>query len=84
VQEENLGSTRKFVENHLLFMCITNKIIALCEPYTHGALMGWRNFSKTAEKKSSSPCAAGVVLLFAGCDDGHIDPHEAGTAAQTR
>jgi hypothetical protein len=30
VQEENLGSTRKFVENHLLFTCITNQILALC------------------------------------------------------
>ncbi len=29
-------------------------------PYTHGALMGWRNFSKTAGKKFSSPRAAGV------------------------
>jgi hypothetical protein len=30
VKEENSGSTRKFVENHLLFTCITNKILALC------------------------------------------------------
>ena len=29
-------------------------------PYTRGALTGWRNFSKTAEKSSSSPRAAGV------------------------
>jgi hypothetical protein len=29
VREENLGSTRKFVENYLLFMCITNQILAL-------------------------------------------------------
>jgi hypothetical protein len=34
VQEENLGSTRKFVENHLLFTCITNKILALCTYHT--------------------------------------------------
>ncbi len=30
VREEGLGSTRKFVENHLLFTCITNQILALC------------------------------------------------------
>ncbi len=29
VQEKNLGSTRKFVENYLLFACITNQILAL-------------------------------------------------------
>jgi hypothetical protein len=29
VQEENLGSTRKFVKNYLLFTCITNLILAL-------------------------------------------------------
>jgi hypothetical protein len=29
VQEENLGSTRKFVEIYLLFRCITNLILAL-------------------------------------------------------
>ncbi len=59
VQEENSGSTRKFVENHLLFTCITNKFLNYV-PYTRGALMGWRNFSKTAEKRSSSPRTAGV------------------------
>ncbi len=30
VREENLGSTRTFVENHLMFTCITNKTLALC------------------------------------------------------
>jgi hypothetical protein len=29
--------------------------------------MGWRNFYKTAEKKSSSPCAAGVFLYLFVC-----------------
>jgi hypothetical protein len=29
VREENLGSTRKFVENYFLFLCITNRICAL-------------------------------------------------------
>ncbi len=33
-------------------------------PYTRGALMGWRNFSKTAEKSSSSPRAAGVLVFI--------------------
>jgi hypothetical protein len=30
VREVNLGSTRKFVENHLLYTCATNQILALC------------------------------------------------------
>jgi hypothetical protein len=46
VQEGNLGSTRKFVENYLLFTCITNQILAL-QMWS----MGWRNLSKTAEGK---------------------------------
>jgi hypothetical protein len=29
VQEEKLGSTRKFIENYLLFTYITNQILAL-------------------------------------------------------
>jgi hypothetical protein len=45
VQEENLGTTRKFIENYLLFMCITNQILAL-----HLRSVGWVNISKTAEK----------------------------------
>jgi hypothetical protein len=36
VQEENSGSKRNFVENHLLFMCITNQILALDTPVEHG------------------------------------------------
>jgi hypothetical protein len=28
-REENLGSTRKFVDIYLLFTCITNQILAL-------------------------------------------------------
>jgi hypothetical protein len=45
MHEENLGSRRKFVENYLLFTCITNQILAL-----HPWSVGWRNLSKTAEK----------------------------------
>jgi hypothetical protein len=29
VQEENLGSTRKFVQNYILFTCISNLILAI-------------------------------------------------------
>jgi hypothetical protein len=29
VREENLGSTRKFIEIYLLFTCITNLVLAL-------------------------------------------------------
>ncbi len=51
VREVNLSSTRKFVE------------IYLSHPRdTHPLRMGWRNLSKTAEKSSSSPRAAGVFL----------------------
>jgi hypothetical protein len=55
VQEENLGSPRKVVENQLLFSCITNQICAL-----HQQSMGWRNLSKTVKKSSSSSHAASV------------------------
>ncbi len=30
VREKSLGSTRKFVENHILSTCITNQILPLC------------------------------------------------------
>ena len=66
VPDENLGSTRKFVENYLLITGITNLILAIHTQSINGleepfALrMGWRNLSKTAEKSSSSPGAAGV------------------------
>jgi hypothetical protein len=30
-------------------------------PYTRGALMGWRNFSKTAEKKFLQPTRSGCI-----------------------
>jgi hypothetical protein len=36
VQEENLGSSRNFVENDLLFTCITNQFLALDMPAVHG------------------------------------------------
>jgi hypothetical protein len=50
VQEKSLGSTRKFVENYLMFTCITNKILAL-----HPWSVGWRNLSKTVEKEFLQP-----------------------------
>ncbi len=54
---QNLGSTTKFVENFLLFLCITNKISALYKQN-----VGWTKLSKAAEKSSSSPCIASVCL----------------------
>ncbi len=59
-KKKKLGSTWKFVEIYLLFTCITNLILAL---HTQ-SWMGWRNLSKTVEKSSSSPCAAGVFSQF--------------------
>ncbi len=57
VREENLGSTRKVVQNYLLFTCsISNLILAIPTQSVNGL----ENLSKTAEKKSSSPRAAGV------------------------
>ncbi len=50
VQEENLGWARMFLENYLLFTCITNKILAL-----HPWSVGWRNLSKTVEKEFLQP-----------------------------
>jgi hypothetical protein len=32
-------------------------------PYTRGALMGWRKFSKTAEKKFLQPTCSGCFYL---------------------
>jgi hypothetical protein len=69
-QEENSGSTRKFVQNYLLFTCISNLILAIHTQSINGLeepfamCMGWRNLSKTAEKSSSSPRAAVVLMLF--------------------
>jgi hypothetical protein len=46
MQEENLGSSRKFVDNYLLFLCINTQICAL-----HQQSMDWGNLSKTAGEK---------------------------------
>jgi hypothetical protein len=58
VQEENSGSTRKFIENYSLFTCIANQILAL-QMQTE---CGWagETLQKQREKSSSSPCAVGV------------------------
>jgi hypothetical protein len=65
VQEENLGSTKIFVENYLLFTYITIKILAL-----HPWSMGWRNLSKTVEKEFLQPtcseCFAKAFLAVVG------------------
>jgi hypothetical protein len=45
VQEEYLGSTRKLKENYLLFMGITNQILAL-----HPRSLGWRTFLRQRKK----------------------------------
>jgi hypothetical protein len=47
VREEMLRSSRKFVENYLLFLFITNQICALPQ-----GSMGWRNLSKKVKKNS--------------------------------
>jgi hypothetical protein len=65
VQEENSGSTRKLVEIYLLFMCISN-LGNSCN--THAEREWARGTfldTMTAEKSSSSPCAAGVIYQFA-------------------
>jgi hypothetical protein len=45
VQEKKLGSSSKFVENYVFFLCISIQICAL-----HRCSMGWRNLCKTAGK----------------------------------
>jgi hypothetical protein len=50
VREENLGSTRKLVENHLLFMCITNQILALFTIHPR-SIDGLEKLFKDSEKK---------------------------------
>jgi hypothetical protein len=59
VKEENLGSTRKFIENYLLFTCITNKILAL--PLWS---LGWRNLSRTAEKEFLQPTHSKCMTIL--------------------
>jgi hypothetical protein len=50
LQQENLGSSRKFVKHCFLFLCIANQIHA-----QHRWSMGWRNLSKIAEKQFLQP-----------------------------
>jgi hypothetical protein len=57
VEEENVGLSRKFVENYLLFLCITNQI---CELKWQS--MGWRNLSKDSKKKGPSAHAHRMFL----------------------
>jgi hypothetical protein len=58
VHEESLGSTRKLVENYLLFTCISNLILAIHMQRVYGLEV---LSTMTAKKSSSSPCVAGVL-----------------------
>jgi hypothetical protein len=60
VREESLGSTRKFVEITYCLSVLPTKFLHYV-PYTRGVLMGWRNFSKTAEKKFLQPTRSGCL-----------------------
>ncbi len=53
VQEENLGSTRKSVENYLLFMCITNQILAI-----HTQSVNWLEEPFLRQRKKVTPAHA--------------------------
>ncbi len=56
VQEGNLGSTRKFVQNYFLLMC--NYQPNSCTTYTNGVWMVWsiyKDLFKRAEKKFLQP-----------------------------
>jgi hypothetical protein len=57
VREENLGSTRKFIDIYLLFTFIINLILAL---HTESEWAGGTFLRQ--RKKSSSPCAVGVFI----------------------
>jgi hypothetical protein len=61
VQEGNLDSTRKIVENYLLFTCITNKILTL-----HPWSVDWRNLSKTIEKEFLQPTCSECICQWGG------------------
>ncbi len=50
VREENLGSTRKFVQNHLLFTYIANQILALCTIHPR-SIDGLEKLFKDSRKK---------------------------------
>jgi hypothetical protein len=72
VWEENLGSTRKFVQNYLLFTCISNLLPAIHMQSVNGLeeleepfapRMGWRNLSKKCGKKFLQPMHSGCICL---------------------
>jgi hypothetical protein len=60
VQEENLGSTRKFIETYLLFTCITNLILAIHTQRVNGLEEPFQDSGKF----SSSPRGAGVWVTL--------------------
>ncbi len=61
VREESSGSTRKFVQNYSLFMCISNLILAIHTQIVNGLE---EPLSKTADKSSSSPRHVQQVYLI--------------------
>ncbi len=62
-ERKKLGSTRKFVQNYLLFTCIFILILAI-----HMQSVNWLDEPfKTLEKSSSSPRAAGVKCCSIIC-----------------
>jgi hypothetical protein len=64
VQEENLDSTIKFVKITYCLRVLPTKFLHYV-PYTHAALMGWRNFSETAEKKFLQPtCSVCSSVIY--------------------
>ncbi len=60
VREENSGSTRKFVENHLLFTCTTNKILALCTIHPQ-SIDGLEKLFSDSRKKFLQPTRSGCL-----------------------
>jgi hypothetical protein len=69
IAEANLGSTRKCVENYLLFTCITNQILAL-----QMLSVGWRNLSRIADAVGPSAQARDTAQQEEGkeCADSNL------------
>ncbi len=61
VQEENVGSTRKSVKNYLLFMCITNLILAIHTQSMNGLEEPFEDSGKKFLQPTRSGCMAFVI-----------------------
>jgi hypothetical protein len=63
VREENLGSTRKFIQNYLMFTCISNLILAI---YTQ-IMNGLKEPFQDSQKKFLQPTRSRCINSYTCC-----------------